>query len=119
MKQVIPFAQEQDITVIIPAGNDAPTGLHENTPQILGTADNGLITVGGVEMDGSLFTLTNPDLGMGGSISIYAPAPTAIPRPGWFLGHLWPRPRSREWQPTSSLCRSSIQTGQPVWSHGR
>ena len=74
MKQVIPFAQEQDITVIIPAGNDAPTGLHENTPQILGTADNGLITVGGVEMDGSLFTLTNPDLGMGGSISIYAPA---------------------------------------------
>jgi subtilisin family serine protease len=74
MNQAIPFAQEKDITVIIPAGNDAPTGLHNNTPQVLGTADNGLITVGGVEMDGSLFTLTNPDLGLGGSISIYAPA---------------------------------------------
>lgn len=74
MNQVIPFAQEQDITVTVAAGNDAPTGLHQITPQNLGTTDNGLITVGGVEKNGALFTNTNPDLGSGGSISIYAAA---------------------------------------------
>ena len=74
MNQVIPFAQEQDITVVIPTGNDAPTGLDRITPQNLGTTDNGLITVGGVEKNGALFPDTNPDLGSGGSISIYAAA---------------------------------------------
>jgi subtilisin family serine protease len=74
MNQVIPFAQEQDITVVIPTGNDAPTGLDRITPQNLGTTANGLITVGGVEKNGALFPDTNPDLGSGGSISIYAAA---------------------------------------------
>ena len=74
LNQAIPFAQQQDITVVIPAGNEAPTGLHQISPQNLGTTDNGLITVGGVEKNGALFTDTNPDLGSGGSISIYAAA---------------------------------------------
>lgn len=74
MDGVIPFAAENDITVTIPAGNDAPTSLSMITPQNLGTTDNALITVGGVEKDGSLFTLTNPDLGNGGSITIYGAA---------------------------------------------
>jgi hypothetical protein len=74
MNQVIPFAQEQDITVVIPTGNDAPNDLDSITPQNLGTTANGLITVGGVEKNGALFPDTNPDLGSGGSISIYAAA---------------------------------------------
>jgi len=71
MNQVIPFAQEQDIAVTVAAGNDRQN-LNEITPQNLGTTDNGLITVGAVEKNGALFADTNPDLGSGGSISIYA-----------------------------------------------
>jgi hypothetical protein len=74
MDRVIPFAAENDIVVTIPTGNDAPIDLNMVTPQNLGTTDNALITVGGVERDGSLFTASNPDLGNGGSISIYAAA---------------------------------------------
>jgi hypothetical protein len=74
MNQVIPFAAENDIVVTIPTGNQAPTSLAMVTPQNLGTTDNALITVGGVEKDGSLFTDSNPDLGTGGSITIYAAA---------------------------------------------
>ena len=73
MNQVIPFAQELDIAVIVAAGNDRQ-GLNEITPQNIGTTENGLITVGGVEKNGALFADTNPDLDSGGSISIYAAA---------------------------------------------
>jgi hypothetical protein len=73
MNQVIPFAQEQDIAVIVAAGND-DRALNEVSPQKLGTTDNGLMAVGGVEKDGTLFTDTNHDLGLGGSISVYAAA---------------------------------------------
>lgn len=44
------------------------------TPQSIGTRDNAMITVGGVEVDGSLFTPTTPDIGRGGSLTIYAAA---------------------------------------------
>jgi subtilisin family serine protease len=74
MDSVIPFAAENDIVVTIPTGNDAPTSLAMVTPQNQGTTDNALITVAGVERDGSLFTDSNPDLGTGGSITIYAAA---------------------------------------------
>lgn len=74
MDRVIPFAAENDIVVTIPTGNDAPTSLSMVTPQNLGITDNALITVGGVERDGSLFTDGNPDLGDGGSITLYAAA---------------------------------------------
>ena len=74
MDRVIPFAAENDIVVTIPTGNDAPTSLAMVTPQNLGTTDNALITVAGVERDGSLFTNSNPDLGTGGSITVYAAA---------------------------------------------
>lgn len=51
MDQIIPFAQEDDITVVLPTGNDGmiEASLDEFTPQNLGTQDNALITVGGVE----------------------------------------------------------------------
>ena len=74
MDRVIPFAAENDIVVTIPTGNDAPTSLAMVTPQNLGTTDNALITVAGVERDGSLFTNSNPVLGTGGSITVYAAA---------------------------------------------
>ncbi|GAB7326239.1 hypothetical protein MBLNU13_g10227t1 [Cladosporium sp. NU13] len=74
MDRVIPFAAENDIVVTIPTGNDAPTSLAMVTPQNLGTTDNALITVAGVEHNGSLFTNSNPDLGTGGSITVYAAA---------------------------------------------
>jgi len=74
MNSVIPFAAENDIVVTIPTGNDAPTSLAMVTPQNLGTTDNALITVAGVERDGSLFVDSNPDLGTGGSITVYAAA---------------------------------------------
>jgi len=78
MDRVTPFATENDILVIIPTGNDAPTSLAMITPQNQGTTDNGLITVAGVERDGSLFTDSNPDLGTGGSITIYAAARSVL-----------------------------------------
>jgi subtilisin family serine protease len=74
MDRVIPFAAENDIVVTIPTGNEAPMSLDMITPQNLGTTDNALITVAGVERDGSLYTPSNPNLGNGGSISIYAAA---------------------------------------------
>jgi subtilisin family serine protease len=74
MDRVIPFAAENDIVVTIPTGNGAPASLGRTTPQNLGTTDNALITVGGVEKDGSLFRDSNPNLGDGGSITLYAAA---------------------------------------------
>lgn len=74
MDRNIPFAQQNDITVVIAAGNDGVSSfLDQTTPQNLGTSDNALITVGALEKDGSLYTDTTPDRGNGGSISIYAP----------------------------------------------
>lgn len=74
MDRVVPFALDNDIVVVIPAGNDAPTPLNEITPQNLGTDGNRLITVGGVEKNGILFSPTCPNLGNGGSLTIYAAA---------------------------------------------
>lgn len=76
MDRNIPFAQENDITVVVAAGNDGMSSvfLDQITPQNLGTANNGLITVGGLEKDGSLYKDTTPDRGNGGSLSIYAAA---------------------------------------------
>lgn len=74
MDRVIPFAAENDIVVTIPTGNEAPSSLAMVTPQNLGTPDNALITVAGVEQDGSLFTLSNPNDGNGGDITLYAAA---------------------------------------------
>jgi len=72
MDRVIPFAAENDITVVIATGNEAPDPLSNTTPQNRGTRDNELITVGSVEVDGTLNTDTSPDLGDGGSITLYA-----------------------------------------------
>lgn len=74
MDRAIPFAAANDITVVIATGNNAPDPLDTFTPQNLGTPDNALVTVGGVDVHGVLYTYTTPDLGNGGSITIYAAA---------------------------------------------
>jgi hypothetical protein len=70
--------------VVIAAGNSAEKRLHQTIPQKLGTASNAVITVGGVEKDGTLFKLTTPaQPGQAGSMSVYAPArDIVVPAPG-------------------------------------
>ena len=65
---------DQDIITVVPTGNSGLHGgsLDESTPQKLGTASNGLITVGGVDKDGVLHDITTLDAHSGGSISVYA-----------------------------------------------
>ena len=46
--------------------------MDRNTPQAIGTANNGLITVGGVSYSGVFWDQTTRDRGQGGSISVYA-----------------------------------------------
>lgn len=60
---------------IVAAGNTwRLDSLDKGTPQSLGTLDNGLITVGGVTNDGSYWPSTTRQLGLGGSITVYAQA---------------------------------------------
>jgi hypothetical protein len=63
-----------DIITVVPTGNGGADGesLDEHTPQNLGTAQNGLITVGGVENHGVLAPRTTFNGGRGGSITVYA-----------------------------------------------
>lgn len=70
---------EYKVTLVVAAGNSAEKHLHETVPQKLETADNGVITVGGIVEDGSLFldtTLGEP--GQAGSLSVFAPAKDII-----------------------------------------
>jgi hypothetical protein len=75
------------VTVVIAAGNAPERGLHNTVPQKLGTAENGIMTVGGVEKDGTLFqqtTMAQPE--QAGSLTVYAPARDVIvPGPGEFI----------------------------------
>ena len=63
-----------DVIFVIAAGNDGVTGhsLDEWLPQRLGTATNGLITVGGVHSNGVLDDITTFDNNNGGSLTVYA-----------------------------------------------
>lgn len=76
MDRNIPFAQQNDITVVVAAGNDgqSPSFLDQTSPQNLGTTENALITVGGLEKDGSLYPDTTSDRGNGGALTVYAAA---------------------------------------------
>lgn len=63
-----------DIITVVAAGNDGDTGhgLHESVPQALGRADNPLITVGAVDINGQLMDFTTSDQGLGGSMTAYS-----------------------------------------------
>jgi hypothetical protein len=74
MNRVLNECWGQDIVTVVAAGNAGGSGesLDENTPTSLGSAANGLITVGGVDSTGLLAERTNFDAGRGGSITVYA-----------------------------------------------
>ena len=63
-----------DVVTVVAAGHSGNIGgsLDLTLPQKLGTAANGLITVGGVFRDGVLDDLSTFDRGRGGSITVYA-----------------------------------------------
>ena len=63
-----------DVITVVAAGNEGDVGaaLSSTVPQSLGTADNGLITVGGVNVIGVLDGRTTFDDGTGGSMTVYA-----------------------------------------------
>ncbi|KAF1981896.1 subtilisin-like protein [Aulographum hederae CBS 113979] len=77
-------AWAEDIVTVTTAGNDGIdaarlTFLHHTTPQSYGTADNGLITVGGLRRDGSLWPHTTPDDHvLTGSMTLYAQAEDVV-----------------------------------------
>ena len=73
MQSLLDSCWQNDIITVVAAGNSgASESLDVRTPQSYGTAANGLITVGGVNRDGVLDTITTYDAGRGGSMSLYA-----------------------------------------------
>jgi hypothetical protein len=69
------WSESKNIPVVIAAGNEVHKTLHRVVPQKFGTTANRLITVGGVEKDGSLFQITSPQIpGELGSMTVFSPA---------------------------------------------
>lgn len=67
------------IPVVLAAGNNPRKYLHEQLPHRLGTPDNTILTVGGVNSDGTLYDLTSThQAGQAGSMSVFAPAKDII-----------------------------------------
>lgn len=68
------YCWQHDVITVTAAGNAGLLGqtLDQTTPQKHGTPSNGLITVGGVEVNGVLYPETNRDRGQGGSLTLYA-----------------------------------------------
>lgn len=60
------------IVTVIAAGNEAGSGVHlgDRLPQAIGKPDNPLITVGGIENDGTWWDSTSPKAGGNGSITV-------------------------------------------------
>jgi hypothetical protein len=74
-EEFLAWCETTKTAVVLGAGNAPEKRLHETIPQKFGTADNGIITVGGVEKDGSLYLdTTRAEPGQLGSMSVYAPA---------------------------------------------
>ncbi|KAH7073921.1 peptidase S8/S53 domain-containing protein [Paraphoma chrysanthemicola] len=75
LEEFLDFIEELRVPVVTAAGNSPEMRLHRTMPQKFGTADNMIITVGGVEPNGRLFKDTTPaQPGEAGSMSVYAPA---------------------------------------------
>ena len=72
--QILTSCWNNDIITVVAAGNDGLLGrsLDESTPQKVGTANNGLITVGGVKNNGVLDLQTTYRAGLLGSMTVYA-----------------------------------------------
>jgi hypothetical protein len=80
LKKAIETCWEKDIVVVVCATNEGQHAfLDEFAPQDLGTADNALITVGGVGADGKYYTDTANSRGsgmlnVGGNLDLFAGA---------------------------------------------
>lgn len=73
------WCDDHRAVVVLAAGNFPEKRLHELVPQKFGTADNGIITVGGVEKDGTFWRdTTQLEAGQAGSMSVFAPARDVI-----------------------------------------
>jgi hypothetical protein len=82
--EFLAWLESVKVPIILAAGNDPTMWMHEQVPHKFGTPDNMIITVGGVEKDGTLFRDTTPvQPGEAGSMSVYAPArDVVVPSPG-------------------------------------
>jgi hypothetical protein len=82
--EFIAWCDRLKLPLVVAAGNDETMSMHEQVPHKFGTADNMIITVGGVEPDGTLYKGTTPvEPGQAGSMSVYAPArDIVVPSPG-------------------------------------
>jgi hypothetical protein len=78
------WSEKIRIPILLAAGNAPEKRLHQLIPQKFGTQDNMIITVGGVEKDGTFYRdTTKAESGQPGSMSVYAPArDIVVPAPG-------------------------------------
>jgi hypothetical protein len=74
MERALDYCWAHDIITVVAAGNSGARGesLDRASPQKLGTVNNGLITVGGVDKNGVFATTTSFNAGKGGSLTVYA-----------------------------------------------
>jgi hypothetical protein len=84
LRDFLDWSESLKITVVVAAGNSPEKRLHETVPQKFGTVEGRMITVGGVEQDGTVYKDKTPAKpGELGSMSVYAPAKDIIvPAPG-------------------------------------
>jgi subtilisin family serine protease len=69
------WCERVKVPVTIAAGNDPNTFLDQTVPQKFGTPTNTLITVGGVDKEGKLYSKTSPPRpGRSGHMTVFAPA---------------------------------------------
>jgi hypothetical protein len=82
--EFIAWCDKLKLPLVLAAGNDEAMSMHDQVPHKFGTPDNMIITVGGVERDGTLYKGTTPvEPGQAGSMSVYAPArDIVVPSPG-------------------------------------
>jgi len=86
-KSFMEFCYSNKVAFVVAAGNRDPLYLHQSLPQRLGTADNNLITVGGVEKDGTFWkgqtTAEEGRTKQPGHVDVFAPAVDIdVPGPG-------------------------------------
>lgn len=76
------WSEQREVTVVLAAGNEANSPLHERVPQKFSTAANNIITVGSVNQDGTPRSDCSPGIpGEDGSMTVFAPG-TDIAVPG-------------------------------------
>jgi subtilisin family serine protease len=76
------FIESRRVTVVMAAGNESDEFLDIKVPQKFGSTTNGIITVGAVKTDGTIYEETSGQrAGKAGSLSVFGPG-EAIMAPG-------------------------------------